>query len=142
MNKIGKERGWAPMTHQEYSNSAALRGANFVGTPQQVIDKILFQYDIFEHDRFMVQFSVGHHAARQDHALDRALRNRGCPGGPRGGSSQKINKTGGHVSKDSGYKYAAGRLGSLAKGKLVSRRYWICLTFLSTENGGQRWLKC
>ncbi|HEX2149809.1 MAG TPA: LLM class flavin-dependent oxidoreductase [Actinomycetota bacterium] len=59
MNKIGKERGWAPMTHQEYSNSASLRGANFVGTPQQVIDKILFQYDIFQHDRFLVQFSVG-----------------------------------------------------------------------------------
>ncbi|HYO00165.1 MAG TPA: LLM class flavin-dependent oxidoreductase [Actinomycetota bacterium] len=59
MNKIGKERGWAPMTHQEYSNSASLRGANFVGTPQQVIDKILFQYDIFRHDRFLVQFSVG-----------------------------------------------------------------------------------
>jgi hypothetical protein len=24
-----------------------------------VIDKILFQYDIFRHDRFLVQFSVG-----------------------------------------------------------------------------------
>jgi probable LLM family oxidoreductase len=59
MNKIGKERGWAPMTHQDYSNSAALQGANFVGTPQQVIDKILFQWDIFRHDRFLVQFSVG-----------------------------------------------------------------------------------
>jgi probable LLM family oxidoreductase len=59
MNKIGKERGWQPLTHQAYSNSAALEGANFVGTPGQVIDKILFQYDIFKHDRFMVQFSVG-----------------------------------------------------------------------------------
>ncbi len=59
MNKIGRERGWAPLTHQEYSNGASLRGANFVGTPQQVIDKILFQYDIFHHDRFLVQFSVG-----------------------------------------------------------------------------------
>lgn len=59
MNKIGKERGWAPLTHQAYSNSAALEGANFVGTPQQVIDKILLQYDIFQHDRFLVQFSVG-----------------------------------------------------------------------------------
>jgi probable LLM family oxidoreductase len=59
MNKIGRERGWSPLTHQAYSNSAALEGANFVGTPQQVIDKILFQYDIFHHDRFLVQFSVG-----------------------------------------------------------------------------------
>jgi hypothetical protein len=25
-----------------------LRGANFVGSPQQVVDKILFQHEIFE----------------------------------------------------------------------------------------------
>ncbi len=31
----------------------------FVGSPQQVIDKILAQHALFQHDRFMVQFSVG-----------------------------------------------------------------------------------
>ncbi|HEX2053299.1 MAG TPA: Atu2307/SP_0267 family LLM class monooxygenase [Actinomycetota bacterium] len=59
MNRIGRERGWQPMTKEDYRASAELRGANFVGTPQQVTDKILFQYDIFGHDRFLVQFSVG-----------------------------------------------------------------------------------
>ncbi|MEX2588244.1 MAG: LLM class flavin-dependent oxidoreductase [Actinomycetota bacterium] len=59
MNRIGRERGWAPMTKAQYEASAELAGANFVGTPQQVIDKILFQYDIFGHERFLVQFSVG-----------------------------------------------------------------------------------
>jgi len=59
MNRIGRERGWQPMTKADYEASAHLRGANFVGTPQDVIDKILFQYDIFGHDRFLVQFSVG-----------------------------------------------------------------------------------
>jgi alkanesulfonate monooxygenase SsuD/methylene tetrahydromethanopterin reductase-like flavin-dependent oxidoreductase (luciferase family) len=31
----------------------------FVGSPQQVIDKILFQYEIFRHQRFLVQLTVG-----------------------------------------------------------------------------------
>ena len=59
MNRIGKERGWQPMTKADYEASATLRGSDFVGTPQQVVDKILFQWDIFRHDRFLVQFSVG-----------------------------------------------------------------------------------
>jgi alkanesulfonate monooxygenase SsuD/methylene tetrahydromethanopterin reductase-like flavin-dependent oxidoreductase (luciferase family) len=47
------------MTREQYEAGATLRGANFVGSPQQVIEKILFQHEIFEHDRFLVQFSVG-----------------------------------------------------------------------------------
>jgi alkanesulfonate monooxygenase SsuD/methylene tetrahydromethanopterin reductase-like flavin-dependent oxidoreductase (luciferase family) len=43
MNRIGRERNWAPMTRADYENAATLRGANFVGSPQQVIEKILFQ---------------------------------------------------------------------------------------------------
>ena len=59
MNRIGRERGWSPMTRAQYDAAATLRGANFVGSPQQVIEKILFQHEIFNHDRFLVQFSVG-----------------------------------------------------------------------------------
>ncbi|MDH4111599.1 MAG: LLM class flavin-dependent oxidoreductase [Actinomycetota bacterium] len=59
MNKIGRERGWPPLTRERYDGEATLRGANFVGSPQQVIEKILFQHEIFEHDRFLVQFGVG-----------------------------------------------------------------------------------
>ena len=36
-----------------------VRGANFVGSPQDVIDKILFQHEIFQHDRFLLQITVG-----------------------------------------------------------------------------------
>jgi alkanesulfonate monooxygenase SsuD/methylene tetrahydromethanopterin reductase-like flavin-dependent oxidoreductase (luciferase family) len=35
------------------------RGALFVGTPQEVVDKILFQHEIFGHQRFLMQISVG-----------------------------------------------------------------------------------
>jgi len=31
-----------------------------VGSPQQVVDKILFQHELFGHQRFMAQVSVGH----------------------------------------------------------------------------------
>jgi probable LLM family oxidoreductase len=59
MDKIGRERGWPPMTRAQFDAGAGLHGANFVGSPQQVIEKILFQHEIFDHDRFLVQFSVG-----------------------------------------------------------------------------------
>lgn len=59
MNRIGQERGWPPMTREQFEASRQLRGADFIGSPQQVIDKIMYQYEIFEHDRFMLQLTVG-----------------------------------------------------------------------------------
>ena len=59
MNKIGRERGWPPMQRPDYDAAATLRGANFVGTPEQIVEKILFQHEIFGHDRCMLQFTVG-----------------------------------------------------------------------------------
>jgi len=59
MNRIGRERGWRPMGRPEYEAAATLRGANFVGSPDQIVEKILFQHGIFHHDRFLLQFSVG-----------------------------------------------------------------------------------
>src|SRR5262249_38991841 len=57
MNAIGRERGWPPITRADYEAASMLRGANFVGSPQQVVDKILYQHELFEHDRFLVQFA-------------------------------------------------------------------------------------
>jgi probable LLM family oxidoreductase len=59
MDKIGGERGWPPMSREQFEMSRSLRGADFVGSPQQVIDKILFQYELFGHDRFLIQLTVG-----------------------------------------------------------------------------------
>jgi probable LLM family oxidoreductase len=59
MGKIGRERGWPPVTRQQFDASIGLRGANFVGEPQRVIDKILQQHEWFGHDRFLLQMSVG-----------------------------------------------------------------------------------
>lgn len=37
----------------------APRGALLVGSPQEVIDKILFEHEIFQHDRFLAQMALG-----------------------------------------------------------------------------------
>ncbi len=59
MDRIGRARGWPAMTRPQFEASRELRGANFVGSPQQVIEKILFQHRIFGHERFLVMFTVG-----------------------------------------------------------------------------------
>jgi probable LLM family oxidoreductase len=59
MNRIGCERGWPPLTREQYDASRALHGANFVGSPQEVVEKILYQHELFRHDRFLLQLSVG-----------------------------------------------------------------------------------
>jgi probable LLM family oxidoreductase len=59
MDRIGRERGWPPMSREQFDASRALSGSNFVGSPDQIVEKILYQYEIFEHDRFLLQFTVG-----------------------------------------------------------------------------------
>ena len=59
MNRIGRERGWPPLQRQDFEASRTLHGASFVGSPQEVVEKILFQRELFEHERFLIQFSVG-----------------------------------------------------------------------------------
>jgi probable LLM family oxidoreductase len=59
MDRIGRERGWPPQTRADYEAAATVRGANVVGAPEQIVEKILFQHELFDHDRFLVQFSVG-----------------------------------------------------------------------------------
>jgi alkanesulfonate monooxygenase SsuD/methylene tetrahydromethanopterin reductase-like flavin-dependent oxidoreductase (luciferase family) len=59
MTRIGRERGWPPMTRQQFDASRGPRGALAVGSVDQVIEKILFEHDLFRNDRFLAQVSVG-----------------------------------------------------------------------------------
>jgi probable LLM family oxidoreductase len=59
MNRIGRERGWAPMERQSFDALRTLRGALVVGSPEEVVQKILYQHQLFGHQRFMAQISVG-----------------------------------------------------------------------------------
>jgi alkanesulfonate monooxygenase SsuD/methylene tetrahydromethanopterin reductase-like flavin-dependent oxidoreductase (luciferase family) len=59
MNAIGRERGWAPIQRPDYDALRSLRGALVVGSPDEVVEKILFQHELFGHQRFLAQISVG-----------------------------------------------------------------------------------
>lgn len=59
MGRIGRERGWPPPTRDRYEAERGPRGATLIGDPSQVIDKILWEYELFRMDRFLLQFSVG-----------------------------------------------------------------------------------
>lgn len=55
MGRIGRERGWPPMSRAQFDASCGPRGALLVGDPQQVIEKILFEHQLFGHTRFLGQ---------------------------------------------------------------------------------------
>jgi alkanesulfonate monooxygenase SsuD/methylene tetrahydromethanopterin reductase-like flavin-dependent oxidoreductase (luciferase family) len=59
MNRIGRERGWAPMSRGQFEAGRSPRGALVVGSPEQVVEKFLFEQELFGHERFMAQISVG-----------------------------------------------------------------------------------
>ena len=59
MDKIGRERGWPPMSRAQFDASCEKQGANFVGSPSEIVDKILYQHEILGHSRFLIQMGVG-----------------------------------------------------------------------------------
>ena len=59
MTRIGRERGWSGMTREQFEMLRSPRGSLLVGSPQEVIDKILFEYELFRNDRFLAQLAVG-----------------------------------------------------------------------------------
>jgi len=59
MSRIGRERGWPATTRGQFEASRSPQGSLLVGSPQQVIDKILFEKELFGLDRFLLHVSVG-----------------------------------------------------------------------------------
>ncbi|MDT7727023.1 MAG: hypothetical protein QOI21_3599 [Actinomycetota bacterium] len=63
------QAGWMANHHQRgqgvampraaYEAQSSVAGAFFLGSPQQVIDKMLAQYELFHHDRTMIQLGFG-----------------------------------------------------------------------------------
>src|SRR4030095_7805083 len=71
MSKIGRERGWPPTTREQFEYMRSPVGSLLVGNSQEVIDKILYEHELFNNTRFMVQFSVGTLPHRQMmHAIE------------------------------------------------------------------------
>jgi probable LLM family oxidoreductase len=59
MNRLGRERGWPPMTRRDFDGQLGISGPYLVGSPEQVAEQILWQHELFGHDRMLLQFSVG-----------------------------------------------------------------------------------
>lgn len=59
MDRVGRERGWQPLTRPQFDYLREPRGALMVGSVQQVVEKILYEHEIFGNTRFLAQASVG-----------------------------------------------------------------------------------
>jgi alkanesulfonate monooxygenase SsuD/methylene tetrahydromethanopterin reductase-like flavin-dependent oxidoreductase (luciferase family) len=59
MTRIGRERGWSGLTRADFDAGTTPQAHLLVGSPQQVIDKILYEHSLFGHTRFLAQMSIG-----------------------------------------------------------------------------------
>jgi len=59
MTRIGRERGWGQISRTQFEAGATPLGANFIGSPAEVTDKILANHEIFGFDRFVIQMAIG-----------------------------------------------------------------------------------
>jgi probable LLM family oxidoreductase len=59
MSRIGRERGWGPMTRQAYDAMRGPGGSLVLGDVETVASKIIHLRDVLGLDRFMLHISVG-----------------------------------------------------------------------------------
>lgn len=53
-----RDVGWA-ITPRDYAQLASPHGSLFVGSPQEIADKILYEHELFGHQRFLAQIDIG-----------------------------------------------------------------------------------
>jgi len=59
MNRIGRERGFGPTSRAQFDQKIRPDGPYIVGSPDQVVEKILLQHEIFGHQRTLFQLAIG-----------------------------------------------------------------------------------
>ncbi len=59
MRRLGRERGWPPLTRALFDAGRSPRGHLMIGSPDDVVAKILAQHAVFRHDRYLMQMRVG-----------------------------------------------------------------------------------
>ena len=59
MNRIGKTRGWSPYMKMQYDGGRAKDGALFIGSANEVAEKIEYMKEIFGITRFIGHMDVG-----------------------------------------------------------------------------------
>jgi probable LLM family oxidoreductase len=59
MTQLGRERGWPPMTPEQFQALRAPRGSLALGSPQEVTEKLQFVAETLGADRILLHLSVG-----------------------------------------------------------------------------------
>lgn len=59
MDRVGRSRGWQPMSRQQFEFMRSKRGSLMVGSVEKVIDKIVLEREMFGFTRFMAHTSLG-----------------------------------------------------------------------------------
>ena len=59
MGKIGRERGWPPLSREQFEFSRSPNGALFVGDPSEITDRILQVQEMFGLTRFVAHMDTG-----------------------------------------------------------------------------------
>jgi alkanesulfonate monooxygenase SsuD/methylene tetrahydromethanopterin reductase-like flavin-dependent oxidoreductase (luciferase family) len=59
MDRIGRERGFGPTSRAEFDRKILPDGPYVVGSPHEVVEKILLQHEIFGHQRTLFQLAIG-----------------------------------------------------------------------------------
>lgn len=59
MSKIGMERGWPSYSRQQFEAGRTKEGALFVGSPNEIVDKISYMHELFGITRFIAHIDVG-----------------------------------------------------------------------------------
>ncbi len=59
MDRVGKSRGWQPMSREQFEFMRSPEGSLMVGSVEQVVEKIIYEYEIFGFTRFFAQASMG-----------------------------------------------------------------------------------
>jgi probable LLM family oxidoreductase len=58
-NHAPAQYGAREISRSDYAQLASPQGALFVGSPQQIVDKILYEHELFGHQRFLAQVDIG-----------------------------------------------------------------------------------
>lgn len=53
-----RDAGWE-ISSRDYAQLASPRGSLFVGSPQEIAEKILYEHELFGHQRFLAQIDIG-----------------------------------------------------------------------------------
>ena len=59
MDRIGKDRGWAPYTKMQFEGGMSPEGALFMGDVNQVAEKMIKTIELFGLTRFIAHIDIG-----------------------------------------------------------------------------------